>query len=221
MTTGNSRGITTSQEGVHDKLDELVLKYQQAENRRPVSAHTQDAYEHTLAWLGDWQGDIVLDSCCGVGQSTATLAQLYPNARVIGIDKSAQRVDKHAHYASTQNNYMVVRADVNDFWRLVRQARWKVIKHYLLYPNPYPKGTQVQKRWHASPAMVDLMAICPHVEVRSNWKIYCQEFAQAASAYGLSTELKLIAGNDYMTPFEKKYCESGQSCWQINCKPSV
>lgn len=221
MTSGNSRGITTSQQDVHDKLDELVQRYKTAQNQRPVSDHTLEAFNQTVAWLADWQGDIVLDSCCGVGQSTAALSARYPDARVIGIDKSAQRVEKHTHYAAKSDNYLVVRADVNDFWRLVRQSQWQVIKHYLLYPNPYPKGTQVQKRWHASPAMVDLMAICPTVEVRSNWKIYCQEFAQAARAYGLTTSLSPLNGPPYMTPFEKKYSESGQSCWQLNCSPSV
>lgn len=217
MASGNSREITTSQQGVHDKLDELVAKYQQSENKRPISAHTQQAFDEINAWLEGFNGDIILDSCCGVGESTANLAKAYPKARIIGIDKSALRVDKHEHYRAQSDNYRVIRADVNDFWRLVRQSDWPVSQHFLLYPNPYPKKTQVQKRWHASAAMVDLMAITPHIEVRSNWLIYLLEFAQAAKHYGAVSNLSEVTGESHMTPFERKYRASGQVCWKLRC----
>lgn len=216
---GNSRAITTNQTGVHDKLDALVARYKCAQNHRPVSDHTQQAFGEAVAWLGNWQGPIVLDSCCGVGESTARLSERHPEAKVIGLDKSAARVSKHSHYASQQDNYRVFRADVNDFWRLVRQANWSVSKHYLLYPNPYPKSAQVQKRWHASPAFVDFIAITHHIEVRSNWLIYLMEFAQAAGHYGVQCDLQQVSQNDPLTPFERKYQRSGQVCWQLTGKP--
>lgn len=218
MASGNSREITTSQEGIHDKLDELVAKYRANENKRPVSAHTQLAFDDVSNWLSGYKGEVILDSCCGVGESTVNLAKTYPNARVIGVDKSALRVDKHRHYQTQNDNYRVIRADVNDFWRLVQKSNWNITQHYLLYPNPYPKKTQVQKRWHGSAAMVDLMAITPNIEVRSNWLIYLMEFAQAAKHYGLMSDLAEITGNDHMTPFERKYRGSGQSCWKLNCR---
>jgi tRNA G46 methylase TrmB len=217
----NSREINSTQPGVHDKLNEYVLRYRRAVNQRPMQAHTQAAFAQASSWLGDWQGDIIIDSCCGVGESTAKLALRYPEARVLGVDKSAMRLEKHSHYASDQSNYCMIRADVNDFWRLVVQANWQVKKHYLLYPNPYPKAAQVQKRWHASPAMVDLMAMCQHIEVRSNWDIYLQEFAQAAALYGVDSNLVVIDNTiEPMTPFERKYQDSGQDCWQLVCTPS-
>jgi tRNA G46 methylase TrmB len=218
MASGNSRGITTSQVGVHDKLDDLVVKYRESENKRPVSAHTQTAFDEVCDWLSDYDGDVILDSCCGVGESTANLASANPHARVIGIDKSALRVDKHAHYQVQSDNYRVIRADVNDFWRLVQQSNWNITQHYLLYPNPYPKKTQVQKRWHGSAAMVDLMAITPNIEVRSNWLVYLMEFAQAAKHYGLVSDLVEVTGDMHMTPFERKYRSSGQSCWKLKCR---
>ena len=218
MSSGNSRSITTNQQGVHDKLDELVARYQRATNQRPVSAHTQQAFDDVSAWLDGFDGGIILDSCCGVGESTARLADRYPDYRVIGIDKSQSRLEKHANYASVQTNYQVVRADVNDFWRLVVAAGWPVAKHYLLYPNPYPKASQVQKRWHGSPAMQALMALCDETEVRSNWLVYLLEFAQAAKHYGRISDIRALSGNDAFTPFERKYTASGQTCWQLVCR---
>lgn len=218
MSTGNSRSITTNQQGIHDKLDDLVVKYKTSENLRPIGAHTQAAFDETCQWLDGTFDNIILDSCCGVGESTATIAKNYPDHRVIGLDKSAQRVDKHQHYSAGTGNYRVIRADVNDFWRLVHQSRWQVDKHFLLYPNPYPKKTQVQKRWHGSAAMVDLMAITPNIEVRSNWLVYLMEFAQAAKHYGLQGHLTEITTAQSMTPFERKYRASQQTCWQLLCE---
>lgn len=219
MASGNSRAITTNQDGVHEKLDDLVTRYQSSTNQRPIGAHTQQAFDEATTWLDGFTGDIILDSCCGVGESTANIAQANTECRVIGLDKSALRVDKHQHYSAGQDNYRVIRADVNDFWRLVQRANWKVIQHYLLYPNPYPKKTHLQKRWHGSAAMSDLMAITPHIEVRSNWQVYLQEFAQAAKHYDVEAELTEITSQEAMTPFERKYRASGQQCWQLKCQP--
>lgn len=218
MSLGNSRSITTNQHGVHEKIDDLAVKYRHSVNKRPIGEHTQIAFDEVSHWIAGFDGDIILDSCCGVGESTATIAQHNPDSLVIGIDKSAQRVEKHQHYAARLDNYRVIRADVNDFWRLVHQADWNVSQHYLLYPNPYPKKTQVQKRWHGSAAMADLMAITPNIEVRSNWLVYLMEFAQAAAHYDVTSELAEITTHEAITPFERKYRASGQLCWQLLCR---
>ena len=60
-----------------------------------------------------------------------------PDARVIGIDKSALRVDKHEHYSAQQDNYRVI-VPMNDFWRLVKQSNWNVTSTFCCIPT-YPK----------------------------------------------------------------------------------
>ena len=60
MSASQPREITTTQQGVHDKLDALVTRYQQSENRRPVSEHTRQTFEQATGWLDGWQGDIIL-----------------------------------------------------------------------------------------------------------------------------------------------------------------
>ena len=215
MTQGNSRAITTNQTGVHEKLIDLISKYSQSMNKRPINKHTQKVFDDVCEWLGDWKGELILDNCCGVGASTAKIAQQYPNGKVIGIDKSAQRVDKHSHYAVAQDNYLVVRADLNDFWRLARQAQWQCNQQYLLYPNPYPKSTQVQKRWHGSPAFLDMLALGGDLIVRSNWRLYLDEMAVVLSHLGRASTLSHVADDEPMTPFEAKYQQSGQVCWEL------
>lgn len=211
-----AREITTSQQAISDKLEALVAKYQVAKNQRPISEHTQRAFDEAKEWLAGHTEPLILDSCCGVGESTAKIANANPNTRVIGLDKSVARLNKHSHYAEERQNYIVVRADVNDFWRLARNAKWVLDKHFLLYPNPYPKPAQVQKRWHASAVMPDLVALGGELEVRSNWSLYLKEFAFALDAYNKAS--KIIEVNSLgaiTTPFERKYIESGQSCWKL------
>ena len=209
-------GITTTQTQPHEKLIEYVERYQRAARGRPVSAHTQAAFDESLNWLDDWQGDIIFDSCCGVGESTAAIAKQFPDAKVIGIDKSAARLAKHAHYGTSLDNYRVFRADVNDFWFLAHQHGMRLSHHFLLYPNPYPKPSQVQKRWHAGPAMPDFVRLGGKIQVRSNWQILVQEFQIALSVYGIQAMVTEVEATEPMTPFERKYQAAGQQCWQLD-----
>ena len=83
------------------------------------------------------------------------------------------------------DNVWLVRAELVDFWRCWSQAAHHpalaLDEHYLLYPNPYPKLEQVQRRWYAHPVFPLLLQLAgtKRLVVRSNWKIYLQEFAEA------------------------------------------
>lgn len=225
------REITTNQVGVHEHLVSIVNKYRQSEFKKPIAEHTKQTFERVIDWLGDWQGDVIIDACCGVGESTIVLAQQNPNAKVIGIDKSVARLDKHAYYKRQKDdesvnksadksaeNVKVFQADLNDFWRLIADysgtAKWAIRKQCVFYPNPYPKKAQVQKRWHASPAFIALLKCSKNIEVRSNWLTYLQEFQQALSIHGVKSNIHEVSGVP-ITPFERKYIESGQPCWQL------
>lgn len=217
------RQISTNQSGVHEDLVVIVNKYRHSEFKKPIAKHTQYAFDSILLWLSDWQGDVIIDACCGVGESSLILAQRNPNAKVIGIDKSISRLEKYKYYQDkmpdgSKHNVRLLQADLVDFWRLLAEhqpsADWTITKQCLFYPNPYPKKAQVQKRWHASPAFVAMLACSKQIEVRSNWYIYIQEFQTALQVYGLRSTIKLVSDAP-ITPFERKYSESGQKCWQL------
>jgi len=218
------REITTNQQGVHENLADIVNKYRHSEFKKPIAQHTKQTCDLVVDWLASWQGDVIIDACCGVGESSIVLAQQNPTAKVIGIDKSAVRLNKHSHYkrhkeGDISNNVRVFQADLNDFWRLIAEhlktAKWRVSKQCLFYPNPYPKKAQVQKRWHASPAFIALLGCSTNIEVRSNWLIYLSEFQQALSIHGVKSKINKVSGVP-ITPFERKYSESGQPCWQLH-----
>jgi tRNA G46 methylase TrmB len=211
----SSREISTNQTGIHPSLYKVVTRQLANPSQKPFSEHTQKAFDMVVDWLGDWQGELILDSCCGVGESTAKIALSQPNARVIGVDKSALRTDKHQSYAVDANNYLVVRADLNDFLRLLVAANITLTKHYLLYPNPYPKSAHLQRRWYATSALVDIIKLGGKLEVRSNWQLYIEEFSAALKVAQINSEHILLQQGTPITPFERKYWESGQSSWQL------
>ncbi|GAB3026620.1 tRNA (guanine(46)-N(7))-methyltransferase TrmB [Bowmanella dokdonensis] len=216
MSEGISKIVTTNQTGPHDKLEELVRRHLSSDSQKPISQHTREAFEQASAWLGEWQGPLILDSCCGVGESTAVIASRYPAAKVIGVDKSAVRTKRHERaYASGQDNYLVLRADLNDFWRLAHRQGWKLARHYLLYPNPWPKSMHIKRRWHGGASFADIIRLGGRLVLRSNWLLYIEEFALALKVAGFDATPSPYQSEQPMTPFERKYWASGQQSWQL------
>lgn len=213
MTHGNSKIVTSNQHGPHDNLEATVRRHIAHPSRKPFSQHTLEAFAEAQQWLNARTGDIILDSCCGTGESTAHLASMFPTARVIGIDKSIHRLERHQQ---SSDNYLLVQADLNDFWRLANQAGWKLAQHFLLYPNPYPKSVHYKRRWHASPALPDIVALGGTLTVRSNWKLYIDEFVLALSVFGINASTCHYVADRAITAFERKYWASGQSSWQLH-----
>jgi len=218
--TGDSKVITTNQPGIHEKLEEIVEKHLTHRSQKPYQAHTKQAFAEMDALVKAHQGEIILDSCCGVGQSTRILAKQNPEALVIGVDKSANRINRNVDEllhddGSEIENYHLIRADLNDFYRLVDQANWSVKKHYILYPNPWPKSKHIQRRWHGSAVFPQIINIGEQIILRSNWRLYLEEFQFAADVAGVLGEIKEITNSEPLTPFEAKYRASGQPCWQL------
>lgn len=218
---GNSRVITSNQDGIHEDLEALVTKYLLTPFKKPYSQHTLDAFNLVNDRVSAFTGELILDSCCGVGASTANIAKQHPNALVIGVDKSEARIDKHQGHLNETNqvlevdNYILVRADLNDFWRLACEAGWHVSKHYLLYPNPWPKAKHIKRRWHGGAVFPFIVKLGGLLEVRSNWKIYVDEFSFSLSLAGVETQVTHYESSTAITPFEKKYWDSGQKTWRL------
>ncbi|MFP4263935.1 MAG: SAM-dependent methyltransferase, partial [Halomonas sp.] len=91
------------------------------------------------------------------------------------------------------------------------------VRHYLLYPNPYPKAAHLKLRWHGHPVLPFILALGGRLELRSNWRLYLEEFALGvAQATGVVGEVEsLDPAGEYLTPFEQKYHASGQALWRL------
>lgn len=210
---GNSRSITTTQEGVHERLEQLVSKHRSTEFKKPIAAFNLAAFEAVAARVKTSGRPLILDSCCGVGASTRQLALSFPDHLIIGVDRSENRLQRKL--GALPENACLVRADLVDFWRLALSEGWKPERHFLLYPNPYPKKSDLKQRWHAHPVFPALVALGGRFESRSNWQLYLQEMQQALAYYGIQAHLEPLVVEQPLTPFERKYHLSGQTLWRL------
>jgi tRNA G46 methylase TrmB len=185
-----------------------------------------EPFEQAITTWQSHGGSLIIDAGCGVGLSTRKLAHQFPDAFVIGVDQSSHRLQRHTRWEGTEpSNFITVRADLVDFWQRMALARIQPLRHYLLYPNPWPKKAQLQRRWHGHPIFPTLLRLGGHLECRSNWKIYIDEMALALTQLtGLEvpTEQWLVDPAIALTPFEQKYLTSGHTLWRcaIHLPPS-
>ncbi|PKF61300.1 SAM-dependent methyltransferase [Psychromonas sp. psych-6C06] len=210
---GNSRTISSNQPGLHEQLDEVVLKHLQHPFRKPYQTHTFEAFKEIEKWVEQQGKPIIFDSCCGVGESTYHLAKAHPEAIILGMDKSADRLGKHGF--EEIDNYRLLQVNLNDFWRLAVEANWTLSHHYLLYPNPWPKSKHLQRRWHGSAVFPSIIELGGELELRSNWDIYIKEFARALTLAEQSCKVEPYKSEKAITPFERKYWASGQNSLRL------
>ncbi len=212
----SSRTIVSNQSGPHDDLPRRVARALTHPLRKPVAEHTREAFAAATRWR-DAHGEspLILDAGCGVGLSTRRLAEASPDHAVIGVDRSADRLSRD--HGPLPANALLVRADLVDFWRLALADGWQPARHYLLYPNPYPKASQLKMRWQAHPVFPAILALGGRLELRSNWRLYVEEFALAITqATGEAVDAARHYPDDaYLTPFETKYHHSGQALWRL------
>lgn len=214
---GNSRSVQSNQIDIHEDLEKIVARHLSSVFLKPISAHTQVAFEQALNFVQSKNQPVILDACCGVGDSSRNLAKLYPHHTIIGVDKSDERI--HKNRTETDNNIILLRADLNDFYRLLSQAikqnQIQIAQHKIYYPNPWPKSAHIKRRWHGAPVFPDLVSVCANIEMRSNWVTYLKEFQFALNLVGINSQVKPIQVEHAMTPFEAKYNASGQTIYQL------
>ncbi len=215
---GDSRPVRSNQRFTHPRLPALVRRHQRAPSRRPVAGFNQAAYARLAAALERQPKPLVLDSFCGTGHSTAQLAARYPDHWVVGIDKSAHRLARHPQPEAPGGpaNYLLLRAECEAIWQLLVAGGQRLEAHYLLYPNPWPKSTQLGRRIQGNAAFPFLLQLGGALELRSNWPVYVEEFGLAVTlGGGRGAVSRCDDGAPPLTLFERKYRASGQLLWRF------
>ena len=207
----DSRRVSSNQPHTNTRLPHIVRRHLTHRHQKPVAAHSRTAFGRLLASVQASPRPLVLDSFCGTGRSTAQLALRHPDHLVVGVDKSAHRLAKHV--ASGSDNYLLLQADCEDIWQLLLHAEMCVDYHYLLYPNPWPKSRHLQRRVHGSAAFPWLVSLGGRIELRSNWRIYVEEFGLAMHLANHCGRVFILPEAAPMTLFEEKYRASGHPLW--------
>jgi len=213
----NSRPVASPQQEPHPHLGALVLRHARRPFQKPPPAYSVAAFDRLLAaW--DGHAPLLLDAGCGTGASTRALARLHPDCLAVGVDQSAARLAQGEQAARGQpapHNLLLLRANVVDIWGLLAARGMRLARHYLLYPNPWPKPAQVMRRWPAHPAFPLLLALGGTLECRSNWGVYVAEFSAAIGLLrGVAPACQAFVPREPLTPFERKYRDSGHTLWR-------
>jgi tRNA (guanine-N7-)-methyltransferase len=215
--------ILTSQVGVHKDLSLIVKKHAEHTYQRPIANWAKRLFTATNQQA---QGQkIILDSGCGTGMSSLNLAKQYPHHLIIGIDRSFNRLNKASPDNNMTdelfpgfiaNNVLLIRANLIDIWPMIKEAGWNIEKHYLLYPNPYPKAKHVKRRFHGHPIFPILISLSDTIEVRSNWRTYLDEFLIAARQHlPCKGCVEACLGAEPLTLFEKKYWQTQTNTYKL------
>ncbi len=223
-----SKLVSSNQLGIHPRILEIVQRHRDHVWKKPISSHTELAFGAVVdtfsLHLDRMQHGLILDSGCGTGESCLRLAALYPDQWVLGIDQSQARLQQrklNSKGVAIQGNVIWVRAECADFWRLLCRDQIKISKHYLLYPNPWPKAEHVMRRWHGHPVFGTLCKLTDQIELRTNWRMYADEFSCALNLLGIRNEVSNLCFDKEslsrinLTPFEQKYALSNHPLWVV------
>lgn len=181
---------------------------------KPIAKHTSAAFQEALDFIlqhpkrttssldssTNLKTKVIIDGGCGTGRSSFLLGEMYRDCLVIGIDQSLSRLSRNKGYNNNNiqesntstnkgDNVLLLRAELADFWKcILASTEWQeniqIHKHYLLYPNPYPKKSRLKNRWYAHPAFpLLMMSEGAELIVRSNWEGYLKEFSQAVNVW--------------------------------------
>jgi len=192
---------------------------------QPLHRPSVDNYQRLKdeSSFGEGQS-FILDSGCGTGKSTQQLAKQYPDHLVIGVDRSEFRLSKSGMEQGLwlRDNCILLRADLPSFWRLLVLDEYFPSRHFLFYPNPWPKSGHLKRRWHGHPVFPGLLKLGGEIEMRCNWEIYALEFAWAVSfATSETVVAKRYLPQSSVSPFERKYMERSQPLFSVTVPRQV
>ncbi len=181
-----------------------------------MAAHNLASFRELETVVEAWGGPLVLDTGCGTGLSTLALSRRFPEALVLGLDKSARRLGLHLLPRNeVGGRYVLQRLDLEDFWPLALAAGWTFVYQAFYYPNPWPKPEHRLRRWPFHPVFPVALQTGGVWELRTNWAVYAAEMAQAfAVLTGVERAVETWNPEVPETLFEKKYLASAHTLYR-------
>lgn len=218
--------VQTNQSGLCQKLTKVVERHKAFPFQKPTPFLQKNIFDQLNVLVKSQHQPIMLDFGCGTGMSTQRLAAAFPRHLIVGMDKSAHRLQKNQLWKTCQEseiichdqNIILVQANMIDLIPLIKQFEWQVDKQFHFYPNPWPKAEQFKRRLHGHPIFPMLLSLSPYIEIRSNWLLYLEEFLLAAKMVspqwqGVIKTLKPMSRP--ISLFEKKYWQVKGSTYQL------
>lgn len=160
---------------------------------------------------------------CGVGLHPLRCARRNPERQVIAFERTREKFAKFrgrlAHHESLPN-LLAVHGDAIS-WIAHGISVGQVDRYFLLYPNPYPKESQRNLRFHEMPFFAHLLATLKPdgtLTLATNRRFYAEDArTRITGEWGMRlVDESLIASDaEPRTHFEKKYLLRGEPCWNL------
>ena len=207
--------VISTQKAPHKNLCRIVERHSETEFLNSIPEWATLTFHTIKLQIKKIDKPIILDSGCGTGESTINLARLFPDHFIIGVDKSDHRLRRYSNEI-LPDNLLLVRCELIHFWRLLAIEKLEVACHYLFYPNPWPKPRHLKRRWHAHPLFPLLARLSKRLVMRTNWKVYADEFAVSLSCLlNKPVQVNEFTTCSAITPFERKYLHSGHTLYEV------
>lgn len=219
--SGNSKPVTTDSLAELEDILEIAKRFRSDTYLRPIEDEAN--LRQSIIELCNGK-DLILDAGCGVGESTYHLASMHKDSFILGVDKSIDRIERKNFFKKElPPNMGLITADMQSVWPLLlkmkKDREINLKKQYILYPNPWPKKKALKKRWHANPMITFILDLDTPIELRSNWRQYLEEFKYVATGLSkLKGDIEELKGDNWITPFERKYSNSGQVNFKLELK---
>ena len=177
------------------------------------------------------EGDLDLEIGCGKGLHAIQYARLHPDRHLIAIERT---MEKFQGFQTRVANHRAKNIALNNLSPLFGPAESYLVHHFsqsgifkkifLLYPNPYPKPSQANKRWHNAPIfahLIQTMSIGGELTLATNLAWYAAEAEMiAVEKWGLAIKHSAVYNQQNLpwtprTHFERKYLERGEHCHHV------
>lgn len=167
-----------------------------------------------------------LEIGCGVGLHPILYSKANPKTGLIALERTVEKFSKFQRRQESHQlkNLWPVHADGLKWLSFHHQklkGRFETI--YLLYPNPYPKNTQRNKRFLGMAEFIfalDSLKDRGKIVMRSNERTYLDEARYLADTVWQlecieDKKVQLRDEEKGITHFERKYLERGLSCYEV------
>ena len=169
------------------------------------------------------KGPLILDLGVGAAKSTFLLQKQFPKSQIIGIDRSQTRLMRNPNYKEGSVNevynkgkVLLFRGDLLDWIRVFIEEKIFFDHLFIFYPNPYPKSSQINQRLYGSSVFSLILTLAKRMEVRSNWRLFLEEFEKGAGYLGsFNTKIASVKEEKAMTHFEEKYFSVEEKCYRL------
>ncbi len=166
---------------------------------------------------------LIIEIGAGAGYHAIQNAKAHSDNFIVAIErtqvKSQKMIGRVKHHPELKNIYPVCGDAIP--WICQQCLPEEVDNYIVLYPNPYPKASQANKRFINMPFMEKLIETLKPggtILFATNIEAQYREIKTVGeNVWHLSVvdNLQLPADFEPRSHFEKKYLERGESCYQV------